>query len=91
MTQIRIEPREISELNWEHNRFMCGDGAVNEHERGTICCIAHHDPRRDQVADDPPQQPSRDFEGLRRRLLQAWTDLSDETDPPKHDGEDEIE
>jgi hypothetical protein len=91
MTQIRIEPRETSELNWEYNRFMCGDGAVNEHPRGTICCIAHHDPKRDQVADDPPQQPSPDFEGLRTRLLQAWFDLRDEADPTESDGEDEIE
>jgi hypothetical protein len=88
MTQVRIEPYETSELNWEYNRFMCGDGAVNEHPRGTICCIAHHDPRRDQVADDPPQHPSADFEGLRRRLLQMLNDFRDEADLTESDGED---
>lgn len=40
MVQVRIEPEETSELNWQHNRFMLGDGAVNEHPRGTICCIS---------------------------------------------------
>ena len=40
MVQVRIEPEETSELNWEHNRFMLGDGAINEHPRGTICCIS---------------------------------------------------
>ena len=40
MIQIRIEPEEASELSWEHNRFMLGDGAVNEHPHGTICYIS---------------------------------------------------
>jgi hypothetical protein len=39
MIQIRIEPRETSELHWEYKRFLLGDGAVNEHPRGTICCV----------------------------------------------------
>jgi hypothetical protein len=39
-TMIRIEPVETSELGWEHNQFTLGDGAVNEHPRGTICYIA---------------------------------------------------
>ena len=30
MVQIRIEPEETSEMQGEHNRFMLGDGAVNE-------------------------------------------------------------
>jgi hypothetical protein len=77
MTQIRIEPLETSELNWEYNRFMCGDGAVNEHSRGTICYIAHHDPKRDQVADDPPQQWSTDDDDdLRRRLLERLPEFT---------------
>jgi len=40
MIQIRIEPWETLECNWEHNRFLLGDGAVNEHPRGTICDIS---------------------------------------------------
>jgi len=89
MTQIRIEPRETSELNWEYNRFMCGDGAVNEHPRGTICYIAHHDPKRDQVADDPPQETSIDTESLHRRLLERFPELRDKANPTNSDGEDE--
>jgi hypothetical protein len=91
MTQIRIEPRETSELNWEHNKFTNGDGAVNEHPLGTICCIAHHDPKRDQVVDDRPQQTSLDLESLRRLLLQRWPELRDKANPTESDGEDEIE
>jgi hypothetical protein len=40
MIQIRIEPEETSDFNWQHNRFMLGDGAVNEHPLGTICYIS---------------------------------------------------
>ncbi len=88
--KIRIEPEEESDFSWEHNRFLLGDGAVAEHPRGTICYIAHHDPKRDRVGDDPPQHPSADFEGLRERLLQVITDFRDEADPTESDGEDEI-
>ena len=35
--QIRIEPEQTSDSNWQHNRFLLGDGAVNEHPLGTIC------------------------------------------------------
>src|SRR6476619_1372123 len=28
--QIRIEPEETSDSTWQHNRFLLGDGAVNE-------------------------------------------------------------
>jgi hypothetical protein len=91
MTQIRIEPLETSELSWEYNTFMCGDGAVNVHPRGTICYIAHRDPKRDQVADDPPRQTSIDLESLRRRLQQRWPELRDKANPTESDGEGEIE
>jgi hypothetical protein len=40
MTQSRIEPVEESDFCWEYNKFMVGDGAPNEHPRGTICCIS---------------------------------------------------
>jgi hypothetical protein len=51
MIQIRIEPEEYSEFNWEHNRFTLGDGAINEHSLGTICYIAPIDPEDDRVID----------------------------------------
>jgi len=37
--QIRVEPVEFSDSNWAHNSFTSGDGAVNEHPRGTISCV----------------------------------------------------
>jgi hypothetical protein len=40
MTQVWIEPEETMERHWEHNEFLLGDGAVNEHPRETICYIA---------------------------------------------------
>ena len=89
MIQIRIEPEEASELSWEHNRFMLGDGAVNEHPHGTICYISPRNPEDDQVVVDPPQELSSDFGDLRRRLL-AHFDSGDEADPAESDGEDEI-
>ena len=44
MVQVRIEPEETSEIHWEHNRFMLGDGAPNEHPRGTIFGISPVNP-----------------------------------------------
>jgi hypothetical protein len=89
MTRIRIEPEETSELSWEHNRFMLGDGAVNEHPHGTICYISPRNPEDDQVVGDPPQELSSDFGDLRRRLL-AHFDSGDEADPTEIDGDGEI-
>jgi hypothetical protein len=88
-TQIRIEPEETSELSWEHNRFMLGDGAVNEHPRGTICYISPINLEDDQVVVDPPQELSSDLEDLRRRLQEA-IEVGDEADPTEIDGEGEI-
>jgi hypothetical protein len=88
MIQIRIEPAETSELSWEHNRFMLGEGAVNEHPHGTICCISPRNPEDDQGVGDPPQELSSYFEDLRRRLL-AHFDSGDEADPAESDGQDE--
>jgi hypothetical protein len=48
MTQIRIEPWETSEQTWEYNKFTSGDGAVNEHPRGTICYISPPNPEDDR-------------------------------------------
>src|SRR5260370_19474944 len=41
MTQIRIEPWETSEQNWESNKCTSGDGTVNEHPRGPTSYISH--------------------------------------------------
>jgi hypothetical protein len=89
MLQIRIEPVELSNFSWEHNRFMLGDGAVNEHPLGTISYISPVNPEDDQVVGDPPQQLSTDFDALRKQLEQAAIDGGDETDPAESDGEDE--
>jgi hypothetical protein len=45
--QIRVEPEEYSDFNWEHNRFTLGDGAINEHPLGTICNISPVNPKDD--------------------------------------------
>jgi hypothetical protein len=39
-TTNRVEPLESSDWAWEHNRFLCGDGAVNEFPRGAVFHIA---------------------------------------------------
>jgi hypothetical protein len=91
MTQIRIEPWETSVLNWVYNRFIFGEGAVNEHRRGTISCIAHHDAKRDCVANDPPLPTSIDSESLRARLRERLAELRDKASPAERDGESEIE
>ena len=90
MIQIRIEPWENSDFSWEHNRFMLGEGAVNDHPRGTIWYISPLDPERDQAVGDSQGQLSTDFEALRKRLLQAAIDSGDEADSAEIDGEDEI-
>ena len=46
--QARIEPWQESDYSWEHNRFLLGDGAVNEHPRGTICHISPPTPPGDR-------------------------------------------
>lgn len=43
VTQIRNESSDVSDVSWEHNRFMLADGAINEHPLGTVCYIAHPD------------------------------------------------
>jgi hypothetical protein len=87
--QIRVEPSDSSDFSWEHNSFMLGDGAVNEHPHGTICYISPRNPEDDQVVGDPPRELSSDFGDLRRRLL-AHFDWGDEADPADSDGQDEI-
>jgi nitrite reductase/ring-hydroxylating ferredoxin subunit len=63
MIQIRIEPWETLECTWEHNRFLLGDGAVNEHPRGTICYISPFKPDDDQVVDLGDEADPADSDG----------------------------
>jgi len=92
MFQIRIEPLEFSDFSWEHNRFLLGDGAVNEHPRGTICYISPIKPDDNQVIGNAPQVdlPTY-FEAIHRRLLQADVDMGggDKAEPSESDGEEE--
>lgn len=46
--QIRVEPEEFSDFNWEHNKFTLGDGAINEHPLGTIFHISPIKPEDDE-------------------------------------------
>jgi hypothetical protein len=56
LTQIRVEPEEDAHRDWkacwEHNNCLVGDGAVNEHPRGTISHIAA--PPEDARDDNGP-------------------------------------
>jgi hypothetical protein len=66
MVQTRIEPWEDSDFSCKHNRFLCGDGAVNEHPRGTICHISPRQPTDEHgVADASPKDPPGEFACLR--------------------------
>jgi hypothetical protein len=90
MIQIRIEPMELSDFSWEHNRFMLGDGAVNEHPRGTISYVLPIDPHDDHVPESLLRRHPADFEILRRRLLPAL-DWGDDADSAESDEEHEIQ
>ena len=89
MIQIRVEPYESSECSWEHNGFTVGDGAVNEHPRGTICYITPINPENDRVVGDPPKELSPDHIDALRRVLPA-VDCADQADSPESDGEDVV-
>jgi hypothetical protein len=91
MIQIRIEPWQESDFNWEHNRFTVGDGAVNEHPHGTICYISPRNPENDHVIiNDVQRDWPTHFGALRRHLLQSATDSGDEAEPDDRDDEDDI-
>lgn len=70
IAQKRVEPRETSDDAWEHNRFLMGDGAVNEFPRGTVSNIAPMCAKKG--SDRPDSAPIEDSEpqvaGLRGRL-----------------------
>ena len=89
MIQIRVEPYESSECSWEHNGFTSGDGAVNEHPRGTICYITPINAEDDRVVGDPPKELSPDHIDALRRVLRA-VDCADQADSPESDGEDVV-
>ena len=68
---------------------MLGEGAVNEHPRGTICYIAPVNPQDDQVVGDPPKELSPDHIDARRRVLRA-VDCADQADFPESDAEEVV-
>jgi len=92
MIQIRIEPWETPECHWEHNRFLLGDGAVNEHPPGTICYISPIKSDDDQVVGNAPQvdlpTDLEDLHGpMQAEVEAAW---GDETEPTESGGEEDI-
>lgn len=70
IAQKRVEPRETSDDAWEHNRFLMGDGAVNEFPRGTVSTITAV--RAEKVFRRPDSAPIEDSDpqvaNLRGRL-----------------------
>ncbi|MGV0069428.1 hypothetical protein ACRU44_17005 [Mycobacterium colombiense] len=85
MTQVRIEPREVSS-GWQHNRFLVGGGAVLAHPQGTICCISHPGPVDDQVAVDAPS-----WQGPLGRVARAWVVLGSEINAAADDKPEELD
>jgi hypothetical protein len=78
MIQTRIEPWQESGYSWKHNRFLLGDGAVNEHPRGTICHISPSKANEDRpVASTSPEDLPGEFAAC-RQTLQPATDWGDE-------------
>jgi hypothetical protein len=77
MTQIRIESWEESDYSWEHNRFLLGDGPVDEHPRGTICHISPRPPQGDcNVAAASQTDLPGEFAAY-REMLQPATDWAE--------------
>jgi hypothetical protein len=77
MIQIRIEPWEESVVDWEYNRFMLGEGAVNEHPHGTICHISPRKRKDDRgVANASPKDLPGEFAAL-GQALQPATDWAE--------------
>jgi hypothetical protein len=87
MIQTRIEPHEQSDFCWEHNRFVLGDGAVNEYPLGTVSYILPIDPREDRIPESRPHELPTNYEDLRLRLLQLLD--ADDADAAEDGGEDE--
>jgi hypothetical protein len=78
MTQTRIEPWEVSVVDWEHNQFLWGEGAVNEHPHGTICHISPCKPKDDRpVANASPEDLPGEFAAY-KPTLQPATDWGEE-------------
>jgi hypothetical protein len=40
MTRVCIEPHETNENHWQFNKYLCGDGPIQEYPRGAIFHIA---------------------------------------------------
>jgi hypothetical protein len=39
MAQVRVKNWYQLDCTWPYNKDMCGDGAINEHPRGTLCKV----------------------------------------------------
>jgi hypothetical protein len=77
MVQTRIEPWEESVVDWDYNRFMLREGAVNEHPHGTICHISPPKPKDDRgVANASPKDLPGEFAAL-GQALQPATDWAE--------------
>jgi hypothetical protein len=40
MAQVRVKNWQELARNWPYNEFLCGDGPIQEHRRGSLCQIA---------------------------------------------------
>ena len=40
MAQVRVNNWQKLDCNWPYNEFLCGDGPIQEHPRGSLCQIA---------------------------------------------------
>jgi hypothetical protein len=87
MIQTRIEPPEQSDFCWEHNRFVLGDGAVNEYPLGTVSYVLPIDPHQDHIPNSLPQGLPTISEGLRMRLRRVLD--ADDADASEGGGESE--
>jgi hypothetical protein len=75
--QTRIEPWDESVVHWEHNGFLWGEGAVREHQRGTIAHISPRKPKRDRGIITESQTDSPGEFGAYRHMVPAATDWAE--------------
>ena len=60
MAQVRVNNWQKLDCNWPYNEFLCGDGPIQEHPRGSLCQIAPvidpEDAKGDHLKYHPPVQ-----------------------------------
>lgn len=70
MAQVRVNNWQELDGNWPYNEFLCGDGPILEHPRGSLCQIAPvidpEDEKGDHFKYHPPVQI--DLENLIEQL-----------------------